>query len=315
MKFYKIVFMGTPEFAVPVLERLIADGHEISAVITQPDRKRGRGKAVSFSPIKLTALKHGIIVLQPEKIKNPEFIAKLINISPELLITCAYGQILPKAVLDIPEYGCINVHASLLPLYRGAAPIHRAIMNGEKVTGITTMMTDRGMDTGDILLIAEVEIGENTTSGELHDKLMYMGADLISRTLKDMSDGNIIRIPQNNTKATHAPMLKKEESIIDWKRDSQTIHNKVRALNPWPGCFTSYKGKRLRIIKTGFSKTTDKKEPGLIIKADKDHMEVACGRGHLMIYKLQFENGKAMEISQCWHNIETGIVLGEGGFE
>lgn len=313
MKFYKIVFMGTPEFAVPVLERLITEGHEIQAVVTQPDRKRGRGKTVSFSPIKMTSLKHGIAVLQPERIKSPEFIEKLKNINPELLISCAYGQILPKAVLDIPEYGCINVHASLLPFYRGAAPIQRAIMNGEKITGITTMMTDISMDTGDILLRAEIEIEKNTTFGELHNKMMLAGADLISKTLIEMSEGNLPRIQQDNAIATYAPMLKKEESIINWENDSKSIHNKVRALNPWPGCFTSYKGKRLRIIKSDFNDADDANEPGLIIKAEKSMMEVACGSGHLMIYELQFENSKAMEISQCWHNIEPGIVLGEGG--
>jgi len=313
MKLYKTVFMGTPEFAVPVLERLIMDGHKILAVITQPDKKRGRGKSITYSPIKVTALKHSIEVLQPDKIKRPEFIAKLRDLAPELLITCAYGQILPKSVLDIPEYGCINVHASLLPHYRGAAPIHRAIMNGEKITGITTMMTDIGMDTGDILQKTEVKLGGNTTSGELHDILMYIGADLISKTLRDMSLGKLERIPQNNSEATYAPMLKKEESIIDWKSSAESIHNKVRALNPWPGCFTSYKGTRLRIISSGIRKSSGEKEPGLILKAEKDLMEVACGSDSILIYELQFENKKAMKIEQCWHNIETGIVLGKGG--
>jgi len=313
MKYYKIVFMGTPDFAVPVLERLINDGHDVVGVVTQPDRKRGRGKTVSYSPIKQVAIKHGLKVIQPEKIRKKEIVTELKEIGAELFITCAYGQILSQSVLDIPEYGCINVHASLLPKYRGAAPIHRAVMNGDNVTGITTMMTDRGMDTGDILLKSEVEIGENMTSGELHDILKIMGADLISKTLMELGKGSLIRIPQIDAESTHAPMLKKEESIVDWKSDSKTIHNKVRALNPWPGCFTTYNGKRMRIIKSGFIEEPNEITPGTVSEVNIDKMEVACGHGGLYIYELQFENGKALEISQCWHNIDEGTVLGQGG--
>ncbi len=313
MKYFKIVFMGTPDFAVPVLEKLINNGHEILAVVTQPDRKRGRGKAVSFSPIKQIALENNLKVIQPERIRKKDVVNDLKEFNPELFITCAYGQILSQAVLDIPKFGCINVHASLLPEYRGAAPIHRAVMNGDTITGITTMMTDRGMDTGDILLKAEVEIGENTTSGELHDILMITGAELISETLFKLGEGTLLRIPQDDTRATHAPMLKKEESIVDWNSDSKSIHDKVRALNPWPGCFTKYIGKRMRIIRSGFSDLEHQKNPGTVMNVDKEKMEIACGTGYLYIYELQFENGKAMEISQCWHNIESGIVLGQGG--
>lgn len=311
MKHFKIVFMGTPDFAVPVLEKLINDGHNILAVVTQPDRKRGRGKAVSFSPIKQIAIKNNFKVIQPEKIRKKVVVEELKNYKPDLFITCAYGQILSQAVLDIPKLGCINVHASLLPKYRGAAPIHRAVMNGDKVTGITTMMTDRGMDTGDILLKSEVEIGENTTTGELHDILMVTGAELISETLEKLADGTIERTPQDNSESTHAPMLKKEESIVDWSADSKSIHDKVRALNPWPGCFTKYKGKRMRIIKSGVSCSEHKKNPGTISFVDKEKLEIICGSGSLYIYELQFENGKAMQISQCWHNIESSIVLGQ----
>ncbi len=311
MKHFKTVFMGTPDFAVPVLEKLINDGHEILAVVTQPDRKSGRGKAVSFSSVKKIALKNEIKVIQPEKIRKRVVVEELKEFNPELFITCAYGQILSQAILDIPKFGCINVHASLLPKYRGAAPIHRAVMNGDKITGITTMMTDRGMDTGDILLKAEVEIGENTTSGELHDVLMKTGAEIISETLIKLGDGTLTRTPQDEAEATHAPMLKKEESIVDWNSNSKSIHDKVRALNPWPGCFTKYMGKRMRIIKSGFSEAEHQKNPGTITIVDKDKMEIACGTGYLYIYKLQFENGKPMEISQCWHNMKSGIVLGQ----
>lgn len=302
--------MGTPVFAVPVLDRLIDDGHQIIAVVTQPDRKKGRGKAVSISPVKQVAVNHGITVLQPERIRRKEVVGQLRALQPELFITCAYGQILSQAVLDIPEYGCINVHASLLPKYRGAAPIHRAVMNGEKTTGITTMMTDRGMDTGDILLKSEVKIDENMTSGDLHDILTMTGADLISKTLAKLGEGKLKRIPQDDSMATHAPMLSKKEGIIDWHNDSNTIHNKIRALNPWPGCFTSYKGKRMRLIKSSPVECSHNEIPGSIIDVNKSSLEVACGRGTLQILEMQFENGKAMSITQCWHNIDKDAILG-----
>lgn len=310
MKPFKIVFMGTPEFAVPSLERLVSDGHGIAAVITQPDRKRGRGGEVSFSPVKKVALKHGIPVLQPERIRNKEYVVKLQRLEPDLLVTCAYGQILSKAVLDIPKYGCINVHASLLPKYRGAAPIQRAVMNGDKITGITTMMTDIGMDTGDILLKSETEITEDMTSGELHDILKESGAVLLSDTLIRLGEGSLERFPQDDSEATYAPMLKKEESIIDWEENSKAIHDKVRALNPWPGCFTTYKGKRMRIIRAGYVEREHSGQPGSISRLDSEMMEITCRTGYLRIYKLQFENKKATNIAQCWHNIDKKAVLG-----
>lgn len=310
MKFYKIVFMGTPEFAVPVLSRLIKDGHDVVGVVTQPDRKRGRGKAVTFSPVKELALKHDLKILQPARIKSSRAIDDLYDLGADLFITCAYGQILSQAVLDIPKEGCINVHASLLPKYRGAAPIHRAVLNGDTETGITTMMTDIGMDTGDMLLKKRVAIGPDTTTGELHDILMETGADLISDTLRQLAEGTLLRIPQDNTLATHAPMLKKEESIVDWEEDAESIHNRVRALNPWPGCFTSYEGRRMRLIKSGWTESGTNHEPGTITDINKEYICIACQKGQLHIYRLQFENGKAMDVSQCWHNIEKGTVLG-----
>ncbi len=310
MKRFKILFMGTPDFAVPSLENLISDGHNIVGVVTQPDRKRGRGGAMSFSPVKKAAVLHDLKIFQPGKIRNKEMVEKLRELDPDLFITCAYGQILSQALLDIPRLGCINVHASLLPEYRGAAPIHRAVMNGDKTTGITTMMTDRGMDTGDILLRSEIEIDDNMTSGELHDILKTMGADLISKTLGQLSDGTLVSIPQDDGKATYAPMLKKEESVVDWECGSKEIHDKARALNPWPGCFTTYKGKRMRIIKAGFNERIHEKKPGTIVSVGKKTIEVACGVGCLAIYELQFANKKPMRVTQCWHNIENGAVLG-----
>ena len=310
MKHIKIVFMGTPEFAVPSLKKLIEDGHNIVGVVTQPDKKRGRGGNVSFSPIKKVALENNIKVLQPERIRKKSSVDDLRSLGAELFITCAYGQILSQAVLDIPELGCINVHASLLPRYRGAAPIHRAVMNGDKSTGVTTMMTDRGMDTGDILLKAEVEIDDYMTSGTLHDILKATGARVLNETLVKLGEGNLVRIPQDDSRATHAAMLKKEESIIDWSCDVRAIHNKVRALNPWPGCFTTYKAKRMRIISSGFCNEETNVQPGKIVKITKDMIKVACGMGTLEIFELQFENGKAIPVSQCWHNIDADVVLG-----
>ncbi len=302
--------MGTPEFAVPSLERLISDGHDIAGVVTQPDRKKGRGKSMSFSPVKQTALKHGLKILQPEKIKKKECIENLRDFNADLFVTCAYGQILPQAILDIPKYGCINVHASLLPEYRGAAPIHRAVLNGSKITGITTMMTDHGMDTGDILLKSKITIDEDMTTGELHDILKTIGARLLAETIKKLGEGTLVRIPQDDSIATKAPMLRKKDSIIKWENNSKSIHDQVRALNPWPGCFTTYKGKRLRLLKTGYSNTPHIKKPGSISFISKDTIEVACGTGFLRIFELQFENGKTMEVSQCWHNIDSNVVLG-----
>lgn len=310
MKFFRIVYMGTPEFAVPSLERLISDGHDIAGVVTQPDRKKGRGKSMSFSPVKQTALKHGLKILQPEKIKKKECIENLRDFNADLFVTCAYGQILPQAILDIPKYGCINVHASLLPEYRGAAPIHRAVLNGSKITGITTMMTDHGMDTGDILLKSKITIDEDMTTGELHDILKTIGARLLAETIKKLGEGTLVRIPQDDSIATKAPMLRKKDSIIKWENNSKSIHDQVRALNPWPGCFTTYKGKRLRLLKTGYSNTPHIKKPGSISFISKDTIEVACGTGFLRIFELQFENGKTMEVSQCWHNIDSNVVLG-----
>jgi methionyl-tRNA formyltransferase len=255
-------------------------------------------------------MKHRIPVLQPERIRNKAYVEKLQRLEPDLFVTCAYGQILSKAVLDIPKYGCINVHASLLPKYRGAAPIQRAVMNGDKITGITTMMTDIGMDTGDILLKSETEITEDMTSGELHDILKESGAGLLSDTLLRLSEGTLERFSQDDSEATHAPMLKKKESIIDWEENSKSIHDKVRALNPWPGCFTTYKEKRMRIIRTDYIEGEHNRQPGSISRLDSEMMEIACGTGSLRIYELQFENKKATDIAKCWHNIDEKAVLG-----
>lgn len=312
-KRFRVVFMGTPEFAVPSLLKLIEEGHEIAAVVTQPDRRKGRGKSVSSSPVKKAAVEKGIATLQPSRIKKPEALEEIRKTGADLFVTCAYGQILPKELLDIPAYGCINVHASLLPEYRGAAPIQRAIMNGEKTTGITTMMTDVGMDTGDILLKKEIAIGEKANAGDMHDILMHEGALLLAKTLDRLAEGDLKPIPQDDARATYAPMIKKEEGLIDWNLPCKKIHDTIRGLTPWPGSFTFHEGKRVKILSTGYREEEHGLEPGTIAEAGSEALSVACGSGMLEIYRLQFENCKAMDTAQCWHNIETGVILGREG--
>lgn len=312
-KRFRIIFMGTPEFAVPGLLKLIEEGHEIAAVVTQPDRKKGRGKTVSFPPVKKVAVEKGIKTMQPARIKKQEALEEIRKTGADLFVTCAYGQILPKELLDMPAYGCINVHASLLPKYRGAAPIQRAIMNGETTTGITTMMTDAGMDTGDILLKKEVAIDEKANAGDMHDILMHEGALLLVKTLDRLAEGNLKPVPQDDARATYAPMIKKGEGLVDWDMPCKKVHDNIRGLTPWPGSFTFHEGKRLKILSTGYNEKEHDLEPGTIAEASNDSLSVACGSGMLEIYRLQFENCKAMDISQCWHNIDTGGLLGKEG--
>ncbi|NSW90825.1 MAG: methionyl-tRNA formyltransferase [Firmicutes bacterium] len=315
----KVVFMGTPEFAVPSLDMLVREGYGVVAVVTQPDKPKGRGKKLCCPPVKEYAEKLGIHVLQPEKVNTEEFVSTLKKIAPDLLITAAYGKILPQEVLDIPKKGCINVHASLLPKYRGAAPINWAIINGETKTGITTMLTDAGMDTGDILLKREIDIPEDMTAGELHDKLAFLGAEVLKDTLEMIKTGTIQRIPQREEEASYAPMLKKEMGLIDWDKPSENIHNLIRGTNPWPGAYTFYKGKRVKIWKSKVacpaSCTVEKREdyikmPGLICKKEKNGIFVACGKGYIQILELQFDGCKKLCIEECWHNFNVGEVFG-----
>lgn len=307
----KIVFMGTPEFAVPSLDMLVKKGYTVEAVITQPDKPKGRGKRVTPPPIKEYAQKKSIPVLQPEKVKDSGFVAVLKKLKPDLIITAAYGKILSKDILDIPPLGCINVHGSLLPKYRGAAPIHWAIINGETVSGITTMFTDEGMDTGDILLKKEVEITDEMTAGELHDILSVVGADVLEDTLKKLENGTLRRIKQCDEKATYAPIIKKDTGLINWTKSAIEIHNLVRGTNPWPTAFTFYKKKRMKIWKT---KVIDDRssgtKPGTICMACKDGLLVSAGTGILKVLEIQFDSCRTMSIDECWHNLYEGEVLG-----
>ncbi|MGL5245323.1 MAG: methionyl-tRNA formyltransferase [Sarcina sp.] len=293
-----IVFMGTPEFAVPSLEALIKE-FGVKAVFTQPDRPKGRGKKLAMSPVKEMALKYDIPVYQPLRIKNePETIEELKNMKPDFIIVVAFGQILPKDVLDIPKYGCINLHASLLPKYRGAAPINWCIVKGEKVTGNTTMLMDLGVDTGDMLLKNEVEITDDMTAGDLHDKLMVTGGEMLINTIKGIIEDNITPIKQNDEESCHASMLNKDLAKIDWSLTAKEIHNLIRGLNPWPIALTTYDDTVMKIYKSHIENTKVSKEPGTILLVDKFGIKVATGDGVLVIEKLQLPNGKPLLVEQ-----------------
>ncbi|MBW7574003.1 methionyl-tRNA formyltransferase [Caproiciproducens faecalis] len=301
----RIVFMGTPEFAVPCLRNLINAGHEVCAVFTQPDKPKGRGYTLTPPPVKVLAAEHNIEVFQPKTLRTAEAAEAIQNLKPDVIVVVAYGKILPKEVLEIPPYGCINVHASLLPKYRGAAPIQWSVINGDKVTGVTTMFMAEGLDTGDMLLTAQTEIGPEETAGELHDRLSLMGADLIVETLRRVEDGTIRRIPQSEEGTCYASMLTKELSHIDWNQSAGAIHNLVRGLSPWPVASTMYHDKLLKIHKT---KTVDGYSgvPGKIVEAG-DSFVVCCGKNTaLELLQVQYEGGKRMNGKDFLRGHPTG---------
>lgn len=308
----RIVFMGTPEFAVPCLDMLVKEGYEIAAVVTQPDKPKGRGNKLAAPPVKEYAVNQGIEVIQPVKVRTPEYVELLKSYKPDLFVTCAYGRILTKEVLDIPALGCINVHGSLLPKYRGAAPIQWSIINGEKVTGITTMYTDVGMDTGDMLLKKELAISEDMTAGELHDRLSVMGAEVLKETLEKLKENKLVRVSQMESEATYAPIIDKGTGRINWSRPSIEIHNLVRGTDPWPGAFTFYKGSRMRVWKTRSEEDClSGRNPGTIISAGRDGILVACVSGAVRILELQFDSGKRMSVESyiTGHDINEGEIL------
>lgn len=308
--------MGTPEFAVPCLEMLVKERYDVSAVVTNPDKQRGRGNKVSYCEVKECALAHGIEVLQPENVKkNISFITILRDMAPDVIVTCAYGKILPKEVLDIPKYGCINVHASLLPKYRGASPINKVIIDGEKETGISTMYTDVGMDTGDILLVSKIKIDDDMTAGELHDKLSFLGADVLKDTLIDIRDGKIKRIPQDESKCSYAGMMDKNTGRIDWSTDARKIHNLVRGTNPWPGAYTYYRDTKLKIWKTTVvDKDIEGNVFGRIVGVSGEGIDVSTKSGILRILELQAPSRKRMHVSHyvLGNIIEEGEVFWQG---
>lgn len=294
----KIVFMGTPEFAVPSLQRLNDDQEiEIKAVVTQPDRKSGRGQKVQYSDIKEKALENDLEVMQSKNVNQKDFLDGLRKIKPDFIVVVAFGQKLSPELLEIPKYGCINLHASLLPEYRGSSPIHKAIIDGKKVTGNTTMYMDEGWDDGDIIYQQELEISEEDTVGLMHDKLAEAGADLLLKTLKDIKAGQAPRIEQDDSKATFAYKIDKSLGEIDWQQSAWDIHNLIRGVNPWPGAYTFLNSKRLKVWKSKVSdlENTDF-EPGTIVKANiKDGILVQTGDGILAIEKLQLPGAKRIE--------------------
>jgi len=308
---WRIVFFGTPSFALPTLRTLFEGFDEVIAVVTQPDREKGRGRKVLFSPVKELALQHGLKPFQPEKAKEEAFQDALKILQPDLIVVIAYGQILPKSILKIPKYGAVNVHASLLPKYRGAAPIAWAILKGEKVTGVTTMIMDEGMDTGDILLQAEIPIGDEETCESLHDRLAPFGARLLRETLEKMKSGNIRSLPQDHSKATYAPPLKKEDGHIVWKKEAKEIDRQVRGFNPWPGAFAQWGDQLLKIYKGEIKERTPTGKTGAVVWVGSDFIEVETGKDSYLIKEVQLEGRKRMTIRDflSGHPVSVGTVF------
>ena len=289
-----IVFMGTPEFALPTLKKIHDSSHSILSVVTQPDRPKGRGQKQVDSPIKKFALKSNLPLLQPTSVNTQEFIGSLLVNRPDYIIVVAFGQILSEVFLKIPKQFCINLHSSLLPKYRGAAPINRAILNGDNRSGVTTMIMDKGMDTGDILLVDETPIELSDDAQSLHDKLSEQGGKLVLETLSRLKKNDLLPTSQNSDLASYAPKLKKEESLIDWEMDAENIFNKVRGLSPWPGTHTLYNGKRLAILKGEIVLGESSDRPGHIERITDTGIEVGTGKNRLKITELKPEGKKAM---------------------
>lgn len=307
----RVVFMGTPDFAVPTLEKLI-ECHQVVGVFTRTDKPKGRGQKLQFTPVKEKALENGIPVFQPKSLKmNSEAIDILKELKPDVIVVAAYGMILPKEILELPPLGCINVHASLLPDLRGAAPINWAIIRGYDKTGITTMLMGEGLDTGDILLKEETAIGENETAGELFDRLSVIGGELLIRTLEELKQGRIVPIPQDDSKSTYAPMLSKELGHINWNMDCRQVHNLIRGVNPWPGAYCFYEGKMLKILSAEYVDGPENGEPGKVLKSQKGMLEIGCKRGKIRIKQIQELGGKKMDIGAYLngHTICEGYYL------
>lgn len=305
----RIVFMGTPDFSVPALKALVEAGHQVIAVVTQPDKPKGRGKEVQMTPVKIQAMEYGIPVYQPAKVREASFVEVLKGLEADVYVVIAFGQILPKAVLELPKYGCINIHASLLPKYRGAAPIQWCVIDGERETGITTMMMDVGLDTGDMLEKAVIPIEEKETGGSLHDKLSMAGGDLILSTLKKLEEGTLVRTPQTDEGTCYAKMLTKSLGDIDWNQGAVSIERLIRGLNPWPSAYTMWNGKTIKIwaadviagreaadflSESGVSAETGT-APGTVVCSDKRGLVVSTGGGLLSIRELQMEGKKRMD--------------------
>ena len=322
----KIVYMGTPDFAVAPLAALVKNGYEVEAVITQPDKPKGRGKTMMPTPVKEEALKHDIPVLQPVKVRDPEFVEKLAEIAPDIIVVAAFGQIIPKSILEMPKFGCINIHASLLPKYRGAAPIQQAVIDGEKESGVTTMQMDAGLDTGDMLLKTVVPLDEKETGGSLFDKLSKAGADLLLKTLDALENGTVTPQKQGESPTAYAKMLTKDMGAIDWNRPAKELERLIRGLNPWPSAFTHLNGKMLKIwdadvytkeqAEAEFPEySTDFKgaEPGQIAAVLPHTFFIGCGKDLLKVNEVQAEGKKRMTSDAFLRGsrLEKGMELGK----
>lgn len=311
----KVVYMGTPDFAVDTLEAIVKAGHEVALVVTQPDKAKGRGKKVCYTPVKEKALEHDLPVAQPEKVREEDFVEKLRAIAPDVIVVVAFGQILPESILNIPKYGCINVHASLLPAYRGAAPIQWAVIDGLTESGVTTMYMEKGLDTGDIILQSKLSLAPDETGGSLFDKLAKEGAILLVKTLTMLGDGTATRTKQDDSKSSYAKMLTKDMGCLDFTKDAVILERLIRGLNPWPSAFTKIQDKTLKIYVAEVVSEdviTFAAEPGTVVAVDKKSFTVRCGKGALRILNLQLEGKKRMDTSAflLGYKIETGIQLG-----
>ena len=290
----RVLFMGTSPFAVPSLKILLKTGKNIVGVFTQPDRPQGRGLKIRISLIKELALEKRLSLFQPEKINRDESVEIIRSLSPDLIVVVAFGQIISQRILDIPRFSSINVHASLLPKYRGAAPINRAIIQGEKETGITTMIMDKGLDTGNILLQRKVVIFPEENAGELHDRLAFLGAEVLKETLEKLVQGGLTSYKQEESEASYAPPLKKEEGLIDWKKPAETIYNHIRGMNPWPGAFTYLEGKILKVFHAKHVISETLCEPGKVVKTSDEGIVVSTVEGHVLLTEIQLENHRRM---------------------
>lgn len=303
--------MGTPDFAVPCLEALIRNGYDVPLVVTQPDRPKGRGRNVVPPPVKQTAMREGLTVIQPVSIKDQSFVDRLRGIAGDIFVVVAFGQVLPKQILELPRIAAINIHASLLPKYRGPAPIQWAILNGEKETGVTAIIMDEGLDTGKIITSKKAKIMTDDTADSLYNRLSILGAELLIHTLQAIETGDIHPVPQDHSRATYAPMLKKKDGQIDWKMPVETLDAFVRGMSPWPGAFTFYNHKRFKILKGRPLLMNTEASPGTVVKGFPDELRVATGRGVFLIVEIQGESGKRLPISEFLrgHDISPGTRL------
>lgn len=311
----RIIFMGTPDFATAILRSLIDGPDKVVAVVTQPDKAKGRGKKVTPPPVKVFAETHDIPVLQPVKIKTEEFRNGLLSYHPDLIVVAAYGRILPQSLLDLAPFGCINVHGSLLPGYRGAAPIQWAVIKGEKEVGVTIIQMDAGMDTGDVLLKARIQAAPDETAGSLFEKLAVLGGETLVKAIKGLKEGSIIPVPQDHYQATLAPMLKKDDGLIDWNKDAGEIDCLIRGLDPWPSAYCFLDGTRLRLFRPEVVSRKSDALPGTVLQADRQGILIACGENALLIREIQPEGKKRMPVEAflCGYPLAVGTTFSRSG--